>query len=291
MNPDGCLPDEALPGCFRSADAASGRGQRRTVGLEVGRLAGVVLAVAAAALGAVTSVPGWLVVTLGGLVVALAAELVLLVAQPERDWYAGRALAESAKTLAWCYAMGAPPFALELDDADAVEVMVARLHRVDELGRDRLRVELEPPWVTPAMTALRHAPFAERRAAYLQGRTQRQHQWYAARARANRRRSRVVRAVLVGVEVLALVLATAGLAGGEPVAVVPVLAALVLAGSAWWWLKQFPVLAVAYATTAAELVVQAAALAAVEEYDWPAAVVDAERAISREHTLWVATRV
>jgi hypothetical protein len=50
-------------------------------------------------------------VSLVGFIVALVVEVLMALQQPERDWHTGRALAESAKTLAWRYAVHGSPFA------------------------------------------------------------------------------------------------------------------------------------------------------------------------------------
>ena len=180
------------------------------------------------------------------------AEILLLVLRPERDWYAGRALAESAKTLAWRYAVGGDPFGPGLTEAEALLVMRQRLKQIDAKGSDRIVIAVAPPLVTPEMTALRAAPLAERKAAYLTGRTQSQHAWYVRRARRNQRWALVFRTGLITAEVVALVLATIGAMRGWPFDVAGLVAALVAAGAAFMSLKQYESLAAAYATTARE---------------------------------------
>lgn len=91
-------------------------------------------------------------------------------------------------------------------------------------------------------------------------------------------------------EVVSLLLAAARIFGGWEVDLAGLCAAVVASGAAWVALKQFTTLASAYSTTAAELALQASRLEVVEEVDWSVKVVDAEEAISREHTLWLASR-
>jgi hypothetical protein len=50
------------------------------------------------------------VATVVALVGAVIVEIWLLTDRPEQAWYDGRALAESAKTLAWRFAVGSAPF-------------------------------------------------------------------------------------------------------------------------------------------------------------------------------------
>lgn len=103
----GPLTDADLPGFWRDADEASRNGQKWTLIYERLRLGGSILA----ALGAVFSLnSGGLdlaaLVVLLGFMAALIAELAAWVHKPAERWYDGRALAESAKTLAWRYAVG-----------------------------------------------------------------------------------------------------------------------------------------------------------------------------------------
>jgi hypothetical protein len=154
------LDDDDLPGFWREADAASLESQALALRLSRLRLAGVVIAALG---GALTLRAGgfdlWALLGMVGFAIALVAELVLLVQEPERDWYAGRALAESAKTLAWRYAVGASPFLPTLSPEDARSLMRDRL--VEVASQDQGSVTIRPvhPDVTPAMERLRSAPY------------------------------------------------------------------------------------------------------------------------------------
>lgn len=91
-------------------------------------------------------------------------------------------------------------------------------------------------------------------------------------------------------EVVSLLLAAVRVFGGWEVDLAGLCAAVVACGAAWIALKQFTSLASAYSTTATELALQATRLEMVEEADWSLQVADAEEAISREHTLCLASR-
>ena len=66
---------------------------------------------------------------------------------------------------------------------------------------------------------------------------------------------------------------------------------MITAGTAWVAVKQFSPLASAYAVATKELGIQASRLLTVDEKDWPLLAADAEEAISREHTTWLASRI
>jgi len=89
---------------------------------------------------------------------------------------------------------------------------------------------------------------------------------------------------------VAVALAAGRLFGGWSFDLAGVLAAAIGAGAAWLALKQHTTLRAAYALTAAELEKQIATLSSTSDDDWPKSVADAEEAISREHTMWLASR-
>lgn len=125
------LSEADLPGFWRDSDRASLRGQKWTMRYSFARLAGSVIA----ALGGVISVSAGrldiaALVILVGFAIALIAELALWIHHPEQAWYDGRALAESAKTLAWRYAVGADPFPDGMPEDEARELLRTRLGEV-----------------------------------------------------------------------------------------------------------------------------------------------------------------
>ncbi|MCX2748616.1 DUF4231 domain-containing protein [Arthrobacter sp. MI7-26] len=280
-----------MPGFFKDADAASLNGQRRYLALNRIRLSGAVIG----ALGGIVSLStGTLdisaLVALAGFLVALITELILAYLQPERDWYAGRSLAESMKTMAWRYAVQGAPFTAGLSEAKLHELLRARARQLTEKGADRIAIETENPLVTDSMSALRESDFEHRKAVYLRERTGAQRHWYAEKARYNRRRAEYWRTMLVSAEIIAVALATLRLAGPLPVNLGGVLGSVISASAAWLVLKQHSQLASAYSTTSRELAIQEDILQGTNEAEWARAVSDAEEAISREHTMWVATR-
>ncbi|WP_460702728.1 SLATT domain-containing protein [Luteococcus sediminum] len=95
---------------------------------------------------------------------------------------------------------------------------------------------------------------------------------------------------LVSAEVIALVLAALRVFGGWDVDLAGLMAAIIAAGGAWVAVKQFSPLAAAYSMAAMELTIQADKLRTIPEHDWPLVAADAEEAISREHTMWLASR-
>lgn len=277
---------------FHAADRASHKGQTDTVRWSAVQL---VLLVAGAVAGAVPLETGDQV-NVGGLLAALCLAVSLFPAlwlasrNPQRQWYRGRAAAESVKMLAWKYAVRAHPFPA---DADAENKLVLRLAEVLHGVRDiywgaDARLDQE---ITTAMRELRESSLAERREAYLRDRLGDQYRWYSGRAQhftTLARRWSVAAAVATGIGVVG------GFLHGFQVIDFDLLgaaSAMAAAVTAWVQLKQLQPLAAAYSLTAHELLLVKARLEAVtDEDEWAQACSEAEEAISREHTMWLALR-
>jgi hypothetical protein len=280
-----------LPVVHDTANEGSGRGQRNYLLLSATRLISLLIAAIAGALGFITlgfDVFG--LILLVGFVVAAVSELSLIIFQPERDWYSGRAVAESTKTLAWRFAVQGKPFGPNLTLEQAESLLRQRISEVLAKGKDRLDVGTGPAVVTESMRLLRAADLEQRRATYLAFRTSDQRQWYSTNAKKNRVRARTWRYVLLSGEILAVVAAALTLGRGNPFDFAGIVAALVASGAAWLAIKQHSQITSAYRVAAAELAIQESVLESVEEKKWPQAVADAEEAISREHTMWLASR-
>lgn len=284
-------PDIVLPAVHDAANTASARGQQRYVLLNAVRLGALIVAAFSGAISwQIRDFDGSGTLLLIGFAVAAIAEFSLIQFQPERDWYAGRAVAESTKTLAWRYAVKGEPFGPNLTDAEADGLMRARVGEVLERGQDRINVGLGDAIVTPQMRDLRSSPFEVRQQAYLKHRTNDQRKWYSDNATKNETRATRIRFVLLVGEVLAVAIAAVTWGRDRPADFAGIAAACVAAGAAWLALKQYSPLTSAYRVAAAELALQASALTEVPEEKWAQAVADAEEAISREHTMWLASR-
>lgn len=295
VNGQGFTADESqdleLPGVHRAANEASLRGQLRYVRLSALRLSALLVAAVAGAVhivGVTLDVLG--AVMLAGFAAAAFAEFALIWFQPERDWYAGRAVAESVKTLAWRFAVQGEPFGPSIDLEAAKGLLRERTRAVVARGRDRVRLEVGEAVTTAAMVSLRRQPFETRRASYVAFRTRAQWRWYADKAHFNEVRATRWRFGLLGGELLAVVLSAVAVGRDRPADFAGIAAAVVASAAAWLGLKQYSQLTSAYRAAAAELGIQADGLLSVGEPDWPQAVADSEEAISREHTMWLASR-
>jgi hypothetical protein len=222
---------------------------------------------------------------------ALGAELFLATTNPLTTWYEGRAAAESAKTLAWRYMVRAEPF--ERESADVDKQFLSQIHSLlqDLQSISLSTAEPDAQQISDKMRQIRVLDFEERRKVYLDDRIADQQRWYSDKARWNDRRARSW--VLVSI-----VLEIAGLLGGALKAfglinfdLLGFLAAAAGSVLAWIEAKQHRNLATAYGIASQELASIATELLTVHsEERWAAFVAQSEEAISREHTLWRASR-
>jgi hypothetical protein len=222
---------------------------------------------------------------------ALGAELFLATTRPLTTWYEGRAAAESAKTLAWRYMVRAEPF--EVDVADLDKRFLAQTY---SLLQDLQSISLgagdpDAQQISDKMRQVRALGFDEHREIYLADRIADQQRWYSEKARWNDRQAH-------GWVLVSIVLEIAGLIGGAMKAfgwinfdILGFLAAAAGGVMAWIEAKQHRNLATAYGIASQELASIATELTTLNsEEPWAAFVGQAEEAISREHTLWRASR-
>src|SRR5439155_6746035 len=144
---------------------------------------------------------------------------------------------------------------------------------------------------TPAMKRLRATPLPVRREVYLRDRIESQRRWYATRAMDNSRRARRWSFGVLGFEIAGISGSVVKLAKPLSYDVVGLAAAVAGVAGAWLQTKQHDTLASAYSIAARELAdVASLAPESNDEAAWADFVERAEAAISREHTLWRASR-
>jgi hypothetical protein len=285
-------PEPELPALHQSFDACAAAGQTRFLRLTRASLLATVIAAAAGAV-SIGDGPDWAaVVALLAFAAAAGSRLLLLQERPERAWYDARAGAESVKTLAWQYAVGGGPFACGGSDPDPRQRLAERFRELIH-ATPALR---HPPGagnqqITDWMRDLRDRPLADRQTAYLRGRILDQIQWYAEAAATNERRARRWSLLTVALQCAGVVAATLRVTGTIDFDLIGIAAAAAAATAAWLESKDHAGLSEAYSTTSHELTLVRDELPDdLDETRWATFVADAEAAISREHTSWLARR-
>ncbi|WP_208448827.1 DUF4231 domain-containing protein [Burkholderia cenocepacia] len=224
---------------------------------------------------------------------ALGCAIYLYSGRPDRYWYAGRAVAESIKTLVWRFVSRAEPFdrADELDRHD----FALRLKAVIDQNKDvagLLSTHLDGVQITLEMERLRRQNITERAKSYLELRIVDQQKWYAKKAAFNRRMVNIIFLALMAAIAVAIFFAVAKIefptASFWPTDFFVTLAAGVLS---WIQAKRFHELSTSYALTAHEIsLIRQQAADFKSDENLSRFVGDAENAFSREHTQWVARR-
>ena len=249
-------------------------------------------------LAAVLSIAGtahWLVAALQLLTLlgALACSVYLFSIRPERNWYSGRAVAESIKTITWRFVSRAEPF--QGDDASARIDFQRTLGAIVQQNRgiaQSLTTHLQAPQVTDAMLAMRARSLNERRRSYVDGRVNDQLAWYAEKAATNKRNSSVFFWALLVINAAAVVSATLRIGFlTAPFWPTDVLVAAAASLLSWMQAKRFSELSSAYALAAHEIgLIREQSEHPQAEDEFSTFVGDAENAFSREHTQWVARK-
>lgn len=285
------MTEDDFPALYRSAGELSIESQKQFfLALKIH----LVLLVAAAILSA-ANIPHWSAAMLQVFVLlgALTCSIYLFAKRPDRYWYAGRAVAESIKTITWRYVCRAEPF--QGADATASSDFQQKLRAIIEQNKDVARTltsYLDARQITESMVRMRANPLEERKNAYAQCRITDQLTWYANKASFNRKASTVFFSALMLTNVLAVVCAVLRIrfltSPSWPTDVFVAAAASLLS---WMQAKRFTELAASYSLAAHEisLIREQSSLADTDE-KFSIFVADAEHAFSREHTQWVARR-
>jgi hypothetical protein len=224
-------------------------------------------------------------------VAALVVQVEVARRRPDEDWYDGRALAESAKSLAWQYAVAGGLYGPGTDaecDRRFVHDLRGLLQDIDAA---HLASAGTAPQITGAMRRLRAQDMATRRDVYLDGRIGEQRRWYARKAEASERRRRFWLGVVLLVQVAGGAGAVLAAVGVIELDLLGIAGAVLAASIGWFQLGDYGTLASAYSVACHELGFAEEELRAVGvEGEWVEAVSDAEQAISREHRMWRAAR-
>ena len=294
------LAEPEYPALFRVADTSANSGQHRLLVATALRL---IALLSAAVLGTFSVNVGRLdlaaVGAAAGLGTALVVEVWLLTERPDRQWYESRAAAESAKTLAWRYAVAGQPFGLADQghdhdhDQQAAEELL--LHRFSTITGNLTGLVMpvdgaEGLQVTPEMRRMRALSLDERRQSYRIGRIEDQRRWYGKRARQHGRSVTRWSVFLAAMEALGLIAAMLGAVQLINIDLPGIAGALAAGGLAWVQTRQHQQLTNAYAIAAQELGhIESRIEWPSTEIEWAHFVDEVEEAISREHTLWWAS--
>jgi hypothetical protein len=308
------LQDSDLPALFRQADMLSGSMQRRYYNMLAAELVFLTLGAFLGVFSSAriqngqltlteTTIPHFSFTVLIAATLILAALIIRLyrfVGRADTRWYSARAVAESAKSLAWRYAVGGEPFGLNLDTEAAEKLLVHRLgdtladvHRLARTLTVSAKDKVNPSSGT--MNELRKQNLDVRIESYRVGRVDDQLRWYEAKAHMNRRLARRAHWIIAFLEALGVVFILLQfavlLSRGASLPLEGFIAVVITAGIAWSQAKRYQDLSTSYFIASQEArSLKGDIPKEPTEATWAAFVDDAETAFSREHHLWRATR-
>ena len=286
------------PAVFTAADLASKRAQLRYLNFT---RCSLILLVSGAGLAALSPVFACLkselaVASSVAVAASLLSTLYLKSQKPEHIWYGGRAVAESAKSMAWRYMTGAAPYEINIQAADTDQKFVREL---ESIIKEKAQLAFgfggefsAKPQISERMRAVRSAELGERIRIYTSGRISDQRIWYGTQAKKNKDAERRY-FFLVFASQLAALIATIFLihSSGSNLKLTGFFASLASALMAWFQLKEHKGLAQSYSIAELELgFIEEKSRYVTTEQEFSDFVTDAESAISREHTLWIARR-
>ena len=285
------MEEQDFPALYRSADKLSLDSQKHFFCILMIHL---VVLIAAAVLSAVNITEKWVyVLQLLALIAALGCSVYLWGVRPDRYWYAGRAVAESVKTITWRYVSRAEPF--QTEDMIAKNDFKQSLRMIFEQNQDvcsKLIDYANQEQFTVVMQEMRSSSLDNRKNNYCEKRIRDQREWYAKKAAFNKKKANLFFWGLIIANFIGVVLAILKVAEINPI-YLPVDVIITLAASLLSWIqaKRFTELSASYALTAHEIGFINEQIATINsEDDFSKFVGDAENAFSREHTQWAARR-
>ena len=209
-------------------------------------------------------------------------------------WQLNRSAAEFIKSTCWRYAVHGTPYDANSPDPDGeftarLEEGLAELRKVGWRDPREQESGAGAELITGPMRMLREKPFSVRKETYVRDRLIEQRNWYHRRTVVSRRATAFWSASIALLTLLALffgVLHT--LAVAESFDPAGVLSAAAAACVAWSEVRRHQPLIAAHSLVEEDLAgIQTAMQTTVDEARWPAAVYEAERVVSPQHTDWL----
>ena len=213
----------------------------------------------------------------------------------DKTWFNCRAVAESAKTVAWRFMMKVVPFE---DDSTATEHLISKIQEI-RASRAYGAADFAPYLdadnssnYSEAMSNARTADVGNRKNLYLASRVRDQKEWYSKKAAFNYTAKARWFLAATTLQFIAVALAIVqAVASGFLVNGVPFLTTFAAAVVAWSQMKRHGELAHSYTVAADDLGDQEEMAGDIkEESSFVDFVVQVEENLSREHGMWCARR-
>lgn len=220
--------------------------------------------------------------------------IVVFFIKPEKKWYIGRAVSESLKTLSWRFMMRSAPFDNPKKE-DNITVFTKRMDEVETqakkenfiIGSDQGNMVT----ITQTMSTVSQLDWLERKDVYLNQRINDQIDWYGKKSRRNKILANCLTGLLIFFQFFSAIYLFFYSEYLQKVNFNEVFIFLVTAILSIMELNKYRDLQNSYHLTKRELEKIANNFAVIkDEKDLSDFVLEAEQAISREHTMWLARR-
>lgn len=230
------------------------------------------------------------------LVCALILNFILYYFKYEKVWYEGRAVSESIKTLSWKYMMKSKPFNETIGEKNSEdELFLEYIHSM--IGEKKTFYVLvggkfsDINQITKKMLDIRALKYEERFNIYNVERLNSQIKWYSNNSRKNKENKNFIFALISLVILFTLVLIIFNIKWLVDFLNISSITTIIASILVYMKIKNFQDLTYSYSLTAQELsTIKEKRKNVNSEIDLDNYVDDAESAISREHTMWLARR-
>lgn len=240
-------------------------------------------------------------IVLASIFFALIASLILKINRYEDVWYRGRALAESCKTLVWRYITCSEFFEIQLSEAEAKKRFVKRIKEINDQFKDIDKnlnsVDLKKEIITKRMTEVRNSSLEKREETYLSERVKNQLDWYSGKSELNEKKYSKWFWIVISLQCMTLICTFLLIENpGSQLNLISTLTTLTASGLSWLQVKNYQENKEAYSTATAELNLILTDYGCLDknsidrENEFAKFVLDAENAMSREHTMWLAQK-
>ena len=285
-----------FPSEFLKADISSRKAQKNYKGLNLG----ILIALLGATI--MVSINDQLVKTcqnwnqINGIILLLGAagSTYLYFRKPEVKWYLGRAVAESIKSLSWKFMMKAEPFNSG-NDPDDKALLFNRIHEIVEKSGEN-GFDIDAPsshdhTITQKMIEVRNSTFLERKDIYATHRVDDQIGWYKTTAIKNKIWGTCLVWLMILCQCIAAMYLIFWAKDFHTLNLTEVIIFIVTALIAIIEMNKYKELKESYSYTHNELIYIRNRFNTINsEKELDEFVNDAELAISREHTMWLARR-
>ncbi len=144
--------------------------------------------------------------------------------------------------------------------------------------------------IPQSMITMRGRTFDNQQSAYASGRIDDQVRWYADKAQNNTRRLHQFMTATIILELVGVLGAVLRLVGAVDFDLLGVIAAIIAGLASWAQTRQYGSISRAYSIASHELMTIKSDIRHKQPNEWPRFIDESEDAISREHTLWRASR-